>query len=92
MGKYHYKRQPMGIANHPDIFQHNMNDLFHGFEFICEYIDEIFILTKGYWTYHVQKLELIKKDLNVIFKDIYLEIPKWNSLDLGNSRWPKTHK
>ena len=29
-GKYHYKRLPMGIANSPEIFQQNMNDLFHG--------------------------------------------------------------
>ena len=35
-----------------------MNDLFHGFEFICAYIDNILILTKGYWTDHIQKMEL----------------------------------
>ena len=29
--KYRYKRLPMGVANLPDIFQHKMNDLFHGF-------------------------------------------------------------
>ena len=31
-GKYRYKRQPMGVANYPYIFQHKMNYLFHGFE------------------------------------------------------------
>ena len=35
-----------------------MNDLFHGFEFICAYIDDVLLLTKGYWTDHVKKLEL----------------------------------
>ena len=35
-----------------------MNDLFHGFEFICAYIDDLLILTEGYWTDHVKKLEL----------------------------------
>ena len=35
-----------------------MNDLFHRFEFIRAYIDDIFILTKGDWTYHVQKPDL----------------------------------
>ena len=35
-----------------------MNDLFHKFKFIRAYIDERLILTKGYWTYNVQKLEL----------------------------------
>ena len=32
--KYCYKRLPLGISDLPDIFQQNMNDLFHGFEFI----------------------------------------------------------
>ena len=36
-----------------------MNDLFNIFEFICAHIKEILILTKGDWTYHVQKLELM---------------------------------
>ena len=34
-GKYWYKRLPMGVANSLDIFQHKMNDLFNGLEFIC---------------------------------------------------------
>ena len=54
-GKYRYKRVPMVVSNSPDIFQHNMNDLFHGFEFIRAYIDELLILTKGDWKDHVQK-------------------------------------
>ena len=32
--KYHYNHLPIGIDNLPDIFQHKMNDLFHGFKFI----------------------------------------------------------
>ena len=55
-GKYRYKRLPMGLANSPDIFQQKMNDLFHGFEFIPTYIDDLLILTKGYWTDHVKAL------------------------------------
>ena len=35
-----------------------MNHLLQGFEFICAYIDEHFILTKVDWIYHVQKMEL----------------------------------
>ena len=46
----------MGVDNSPDILQQKMNDLFHGFEFICAYIDELLILTKGNWIDHVQKL------------------------------------
>ena len=48
----------MVVSNSPDIFQHKMNDLFHGFEFICVYIDGLLILTRGDWTYHVHKLEI----------------------------------
>ena len=55
-GKYHYKRLPMGISNSPDIFQQKMNYLFHGFNFIRAYIDDLLVLTKGYWTDHEQKL------------------------------------
>ena len=33
-GKYCYKRLPMGVDKSPENFQHKMNDLFHGFEFI----------------------------------------------------------
>ena len=45
--KYRYKHLPTGVANFPDIFQQKMNDLFHGFEFIRAYIDDLLILTKG---------------------------------------------
>ena len=48
----------MGIAYPLDILQQDMNDLFHIFEFIRANIDDLFILTKVYWTNHVQKLEL----------------------------------
>ena len=47
----------MGVANSLDILQQKMNDLFHGFEFICACMDEILILTKGDCTDHVNKLE-----------------------------------
>ena len=47
----------MGIENSLDIFQQKMDDLFHEFEFIRVYIDELLVLTKGYWTNHIQKLE-----------------------------------
>ena len=55
-GKYRYKRLPMGVANSPEIFQQKMNNLFHGFEFIRAYIDDLLILKEGYWRDHVQKL------------------------------------
>ena len=47
-GKYCYTRLPMGVANSPEILLQKINDLFHGFEFIRVYIDEILVSTKGY--------------------------------------------
>ena len=48
----------MGVADSPDIFQHKMNYLFHGFEFIRAFIDDVFIRTKKDWIDHIHKLEL----------------------------------
>ena len=45
----------MGVANYPDIFQQNMDDLFHGLEFIGAYIDDLLVSTKGDWTDHVHE-------------------------------------
>ena len=36
-----------------------MNDLFHGFKFICAYIYKLLVLTGVDWTYNVHKLELM---------------------------------
>ena len=48
----------MGVANSPDIFQQKMNYLFHGYEFICAYINDLLVLTKVDWKYHIHNLEL----------------------------------
>ena len=40
-----------------------MDDLFHGFEIIHMYIDELLILTNGSWTDHLQNLELTRNKL-----------------------------
>ena len=62
-GKYRYKRLPMGVSNPPDIFQKKMNRTFCGFEFIRSYIDDLLIITRGYWPNHLEKLELTKQNL-----------------------------
>ena len=41
--KYRYKRLPMGASNSPDIFQEKMKEMFHGFEFIQAYINDLLI-------------------------------------------------
>ena len=55
-GKHHYKQLPIGFASSPEIFQHKIYDLFHGFEFIRAYVYDLLVLTKGYWADNVQEL------------------------------------
>ena len=55
-GEYHYKSIPMGVDNSRYIFQQKIIDWFHGFGLIRAYIDDLLILTKGYWIDHVQNL------------------------------------
>ena len=52
MGKYRYKRLPMGLSNPPEISQQKISNLFQVFEFIRVCMDDILILTKGYHIYH----------------------------------------
>ena len=61
--KYCYKRLTMVVANSLDIFQQKMNDSFYGFEFIRAYIYDLLILTKKYWTDHIQKMNLMLNKL-----------------------------
>ena len=61
--KYQYKRLPIGVRNTPDIFLEKMNEMFRGFEIIQAYIDNILIITKGYWSNHLEQLELTIKKL-----------------------------
>ena len=56
VGKISIQASTNGSFNLLDIFQHKMNDLFHGFEFIRAYIDNLLVLTKGDLTDHVHKL------------------------------------
>ena len=58
LGKISLKILPMGIADSPYIFQQKMNYLFHGFNFIYAYMDDLLILTKVDCKDHAQNLEL----------------------------------
>ena len=49
-----------------------MNNLFRGFGFIRAYIDDLLILTKGYWTDPVKDLELMLIKLLFLHKLGYL--------------------
>ena len=53
----------MGVSNYLDIFQDEMNKMFHGFDFIREYINELLLVTKGDGSNHLEQLELIPQKL-----------------------------
>ena len=55
----------MGVCNSLDIFQEKMNKIFRGIGFILKYINDLLITTKGDWSYHLNKLELVLKKLRV---------------------------
>jgi hypothetical protein len=58
-GKYVYCRLPMGISTAPNIFQENMSSLFENYDFVCVYIDDLLIITKGSFEDHLEKLHLV---------------------------------
>ena len=47
----------------PRHFQEKINETFRRIEFIRAYIDELLIITKGGWSDHLNKLELVLKKL-----------------------------
>ena len=58
-GKYEMQRLPMGLCNSPDIFQERMGSLFEDLEFVRVYIDDVLSITKGDFSDHLEKLEVI---------------------------------
>ena len=62
-GKYEYQKLPMGLCNSPDIFQENMSDLFRGFDYVREYIDDLLVTTNGSLEDHLQKLGTVSAKL-----------------------------
>ena len=42
-----------------------LHEMFHGIEFTRAYIDDPLIITKGNWSDHLNKLELVIKKLGV---------------------------
>jgi len=54
---------PMGLCNSPDIFPEQMSELMDGLAFIQTYIDDLLCLTKGSFTDHLEKIELVLQRL-----------------------------
>jgi len=62
-GKYECQAIPMGLCNSPDIFQEKMSELMDGLAFVRTYIDDLLCLTKGTFSDHLEKLELVLQRL-----------------------------
>ena len=59
LGKYEYRWLPMGVSIAPIIFQEKINCLFHGFEHIQAYLDNVLLTIKNYWDDHLVKLKCV---------------------------------
>jgi len=58
-GKCEHQAIPMGLCNSPDIFQEEMSELMDGLVFVRTCIDDLLCLTKGSFTDHLEKTELV---------------------------------
>ncbi len=57
LGKYSYKRLPMGIAGSPDIFQWKMSELTETLEYVRAYLDDLICISKLSLEDHLEKLD-----------------------------------
>jgi len=62
-GKYEHQAIPMGLCNSPDIFQEKMSELMDGLAFVRTYINDLLCLTKGTFSDHLEKVELVLQRL-----------------------------
>ena len=51
--KYKMQKLPMGLCNSPDIFQEKVSILIEGLKFVCTYIDNLLMLSKGSFEDHL---------------------------------------
>ena len=81
-GKYEYQKLPMGLCNSPDIFQEKMNELFSSLEYVRTYIDDLIIVSNGYFEDRLNKIDkafkiLLKARFKINAAKSFL--PKMNS-------------
>ena len=55
-GKYEYQKISMGVYNSPDISQEKISELFDGFDMVCVYIDDVIVINKNNFKYHLKAL------------------------------------
>jgi len=62
-GKYEHQAIPIGLCDSPDIFQEKMSELMDGLAFVQTCIDDLLCLTKGTFSDHLEKIELVLQRL-----------------------------
>ena len=55
-GNFQYKRLPMGVSNSPDIFRIKWAKYSEDLNEIQAYVDDLLIITSGYWSNHLENL------------------------------------
>jgi hypothetical protein len=59
IGKFKYKRLPMGIKIASDVFQNVMSKIVQDMEYVKTYLDDLLILTNSSFKDHILKLEMV---------------------------------
>ena len=49
----------MGLSNSPDIFQEHISELMIDLDYVCAYIDDLLVFTKGSYDDHLTKLDVV---------------------------------
>ena len=52
---------PMGVSGSPDIFQEKISDLMQALIYVCTYLDDLLVITKGTFDDHLVKIEAVFK-------------------------------
>jgi hypothetical protein len=63
LGKYSYKRLPVGIVGSPDTFQSKMSELMETLEYVQAYLDDLLCISGSSLEDHLKKLEEVLRCL-----------------------------
>ena len=80
-GKYEMQCLPMGLSTSSDIFQEKMSKLFSDLETVQAYIDDLLVITKGFYDNHLEEVDKVlsqlkKAGLKVNARKLFFAQPK----------------
>ena len=58
-GKFRYNHLPVGMCASGDIFQAKLGELLGDIEGVKTFIDDILVLSKDFFVYHIEQLRII---------------------------------